>query len=485
MLSAAPTLRTKLAYGFGSVAFGVKDNGFAFFLLLYYNQVLGLPERWVGLAIMVALVVDAFADPIVGFLSDHLHSPWGRRHPFMYASAIPVGFCYYLLWDPPQGLSHAQLFGYLVVVAIIVRVLIACYEIPSASLAAELTDDYDQRTAILSFRYFFGWWGGLIMAVLAYLVFLQPDADSPVGVLNADGYRRYGITAAMLMAAAIFISALGTHSFIPHLRKPPAERPAGVGGLLRELRESLANRSFLALFGATVFTAMAAGLVAALNLYFNTFFWELTSNEISIITLGVFFSAAAALALAPRLSVRFGKKAAALGTAVSAGFLGQLPIMLRLVGAFPANHSPALMPTLLVFNIVVVTLYIVATILGSSMIADTVEDSEIVTGRRSEGVFFAANSFVQKAVSGTGIFASTVLLAAVGFPAGAKPGEVDPAVVRDLGLIYIPAILVMYAGTVAFLSAYRIDRQTHESNLARLRARGDSGDRTSLSTDRR
>jgi len=471
MLSSTPTLRTKLAYGFGSVAFGVKDNGFAFFLLLYYNQVLGLPEQWVGLAIMIALAVDAFSDPIIGFLSDHLHSPWGRRHPFMYASALPVGFCYYLLWDPPQGLPPGQLFAYLVGVAIIVRILIACYEIPSASLAAELTDHYDQRTSILSFRYFFGWWGGLVMAVLAYLVFLQPDADSPVGVLNADGYRRYGIAAAFVMTAAILVSALGTHSFIPHLRKPPAERPAGVAGFVRELRESLANRSFLALFGATIFTAMAAGLVAALTLYFNTFFWELTSNEISVLTLAIFFSAAAALALAPRLSVRFGKKRAALWTAILAGFFGQVPIMLRLLGAFPANHSPALMPMLLVFNTIVITLYIVSTILSSSMIADTVEDSEIVTGRRSEGVFFAANSFVQKSVSGAGIFTSTVLLAVIGFPPGAKPGEVDPAIVRNLGLAYIPAILVLYAGTAAFLSAYRINRATHEANLARLRAR--------------
>jgi len=46
-------------YGLGAVAFGVKDNGFQFFLLLYYNQVLGLPESWVGLGIMVALVADA------------------------------------------------------------------------------------------------------------------------------------------------------------------------------------------------------------------------------------------------------------------------------------------------------------------------------------------------------------------------------------------------------------------------------------------
>ena len=78
----------KLYYGFGAVAYGVKDNGFSYFLLLFYNQVLGLLAAWVGAAIMIALLVDAFSDPMVGCASDNLHSRWGRRHPLMYASAL-------------------------------------------------------------------------------------------------------------------------------------------------------------------------------------------------------------------------------------------------------------------------------------------------------------------------------------------------------------------------------------------------------------
>jgi Na+/melibiose symporter-like transporter len=454
------------------VAFGVKDNGFGFLLLLYYNQVLGLPERWVGLGIMIALFVDALSDPIVGYLSDHLHSRWGRRHPFMYVSAVPVAVSYYLLWTPPGGLSHPALFVYFVVVAIFVRVFIAFYEIPSASLAAELTDQYDQRTSILSYRYFFGWWGGLTMAVLAFAVFLQPDAAHPVGVLNPEGYRLYGLVASVLMALAILISALGTHRHIPQLRQPPPKRALGFTGALREVRESLSNRSFLALFGAGFFSAMAAGLTAALNVYFNTFFWELTSNQISLLVLSSFPSAAAALAIAPGLSTRFGgKKPAAIRTAVAACVLGPAGIILRLLGLFPANHSPALLPVLLVGNFILITLIIMSSILVASMVADIVEDSELTTGRRSEGLFFAANSFIQKSVSGVGIFASTVLLSAIGFPQGAKPGVVDPTVVRNLGLAFIPVLVVLYAGTLAFLSAYRISRATHEANLEQL-ARG-------------
>ncbi len=139
-------LSTKLYYGFGSVAYGVKDNGFAFFLLLYYNQVLGLPAEWVGAAILVALVFDAFSDPLVGYTSDNLHSRLGRRHPFMYASALPVGLSFYWLWNPPPGLGPTALLAYLIGMAVLVRTAITLYEIPSSSLVAELTDDYDERT---------------------------------------------------------------------------------------------------------------------------------------------------------------------------------------------------------------------------------------------------------------------------------------------------------------------------------------------------
>ena len=61
------------------------------------------------------------------------------------------------------------------------------------------------------------------MAVLAYSVFLTADAEHPVGVLNRAGYERYGLVAAVIMAAAILISAIGTHSYIPYLRQPPEQ----------------------------------------------------------------------------------------------------------------------------------------------------------------------------------------------------------------------------------------------------------------------
>jgi GPH family glycoside/pentoside/hexuronide:cation symporter len=458
-------LSTKLYYGFGSVAYGIKDNGFAFLLLLFYNQVLGLPAAWVGMGIMLALVVDAITDPLVGWVSDHLHSRWGRRHPFMYASALPVAASYYLLWSPPPGLSPEALFGYFLAIAVLVRVAITFYEIPATALVAELTDDYDERTSMLAFRYFFGWWGGLGMAMLAYLVFLPQEHG---GVLNQAGYRNYGLTASLLMLIAILVSSAGTHRHIPRLRRPPAKHAFDPRRTLHELRETLSNHSFLVLFISAIFSAMAAGVSTSLNLYFNTFFWELGTGQIGLLTAPLLVSAAIALAIAPRLSRKFGKKRSAIGVAGIAFVGAPLPVGLRLLDLFPANGTDALFYSLLCFNVIEVTLIIAAAILISSMVADIVEESELATGRRSEGVFFAARSFAQKAVHGVGTFSATMILAAVDFPRDAGPGEVPAEVIRNLGLVYVPVMMLVYLIALGFLTGYRISRETHAENLQQL-----------------
>ena len=158
-------------YGIGAAAYGLKDNGFSYFLLFYYNQVLGLPGSYAGLAILIAMLFDAISDPLVGVWSDNTHSAWGRRHPFMYASAFPVAAAYLAIWNPPE-LSEIALFAYLTISCILVRFFITLYEIPSSAIVAELTHDYDERTRLLSYRYMMGWVGGLTMAMLNWGVFM-------------------------------------------------------------------------------------------------------------------------------------------------------------------------------------------------------------------------------------------------------------------------------------------------------------------------
>ena len=463
---------TRLFYGFGSVAFGVKDNGFSYFLLIFYNQVMGLSAQTVGLAIMIALFADAFLDPIVGQLSDNLRSRWGRRHPFMYAAAIPVTVSYLLLWSPPGGLSHDALFLYLIGTAILIRSCITLYEIPSSALAAELTTEYDERTKLLSYRYLFGWIGGLVMYFAALKVFLRPDAAHKVGQLNAQGYAHYGVAAALMMLFAILVSAIGTHREIPFLRQAPA-RKLSIPTLAKEMFGTLSHASFLRILVASLFSAMASGLTLSISLYFTTFFWEFSSNQIAIFTFASFTAAVFAFIAAPALSKRFGKKRSAMTLLLLGVSVGCTPIILRLLGVFPANGDPLLYPLIFAQNIISTGFTITANILTSSMVADVVEDSELRTGRRSEGLFFAASAFVAKAVTGIGIFTSAMLLAVAAFPQGAKPGEVDPAVIRHLGMVYVPTLLALYVLCVLFMNGYKITRESHAESLAKLAAAAD------------
>jgi Na+/melibiose symporter-like transporter len=465
-------LPTRFFYGFGSVAFGVKDNGFSYFLQFFYAQVVGLPAATVGLAIMFALVIDAFIDPIIGQLSDNTRSRWGRRHPFMYASAIPVAASYLLLWNPPKGWSHGALIAYLVSTAVLIRSFISCYEIPSAALAAELTTDYDERTRLLSWRFLFGWAGGLAMYGLALSVFLKPDATHPVGQLNPAGYATYGLFAAALMIVAILTTAIGTHKEIPNLRPAPHAR-VSFGQLAAEMFGTLANRDFLMILTSSFFYAMGIGLGFSINLYFSTYFWEFSAGQIAGFTFSSLAAAIFAFSVAPRIAQRFDKKPAAM-ILIPLGLAVQIaPVALRLAGFMPANGSPVLYPAIFVTSSIGVGLGIVGSILFTSMIADVVEDSELKTGRRQEGVFFAAAAFINKAVSGMGIFTAGMIISAIHFPQGVKPGAVSPEIIRNLGLTYIPVQVVLYGTTVLLLIGYRISRTRHAETLRKLAAVAD------------
>lgn len=469
----APSFWTKLAYGFGSVAYGVKDNGFNYFLLLFYSQVIGLDARLVGLAITTALMLDAISDPVVGYWSDNFRSRWGRRHPFMYAAAIPVAATYFLLWNPPVGWSQAALFWYVLSLAVLIRTFITFYETPSSALAPELTTDYDQRSSLLSFRYYFGWTGGNFMSVLMFMFLFPVFATQaiPNGQFNRDAYELYGIIASALIFLAIVVSSLGTHSRIVHLRLPPPKRSIGLGTIFREIFETLADRSFVALFLAAMLGAVATGLSAALAFYFSTYFWGFEARQIGWITISVFASAVIGSVLAPIVTRTIGKKRGAMIIGLLA-FLGSpAPIVLRLMGLLPENGDPLVFWVVILTTMIDTGLIICFQILGAAMLADLVEQAELRTGRRSEGIFFAASTFIRKTVQGLGVITAGFVLALADFPKGVDPSQVSDQALWRFGAYYVPAILALWMAMMAVMSTYKLNRGDHEENLRQLAAR--------------
>lgn len=101
------SVRTKLLFASGAMQEAVVTAG-GIVTVLFYNQVLGVSPALAGTAFLIASIFDAVSDPLIGAISDRFHSRWGRRHPFMFASALPIAVSFYLLYQPPDGLGETK-----------------------------------------------------------------------------------------------------------------------------------------------------------------------------------------------------------------------------------------------------------------------------------------------------------------------------------------------------------------------------------------
>lgn len=465
------SLRSRWSFGLGSVAYGIKDNGFATFLLLFYNQVVGLPAATVGAVIAAVLVVEAFADPFVGFLSDHTRSRWGRRHPWMYASALPISAGWLLLWNPPIGWSEPALLGYLFGAALFVRLALSAFEIPSAAMGPELSADYDERTRLFSYRYLFAWGGGLAMLSISYAFFLVPDATHPVGLQNPAGYARMAAFGALMMFVAIIVSSIGLHPDIKHMPRYEA-----TGETAREhltvFIQTVRNKAFLILMVAGVFAYTAQGVSFALSNYLYQFVWDFKTIDYQWLTAALFLGAVAAFILSPRLTRTGDKHRVGTVFAVANAVLITAPYVLRLLGIFPPPDSPIALPLLLVIFGTNTACGIATFIIGAAMLSDVVEESEMRTGRRSEGVFFAGSFFVQKLVGGLGTLMAGLILTIAQFPASAVKGAVAPDTIDRLTLVFACVMILFYGAGAFAYSRFPFGRAEHAERLARLASQG-------------
>ncbi len=462
--------RTKFYFGFGSIAEGTKNTAFNVFLLFYYNQVLGLPGTLSGAAIFLALCVDAITDPLIGSISDNFHSRWGRRHPFMYVAALPMALFFLALFNPPAGLGHTGLFLWLTAFAVGVRASMTLYAIPSASMLPEITSHYDERTSLVSYRMLFGWAGGLTMSLLGYLYFFAANGEQD-GRLNPEAYGAFAAIGAVLMFVAILVCSLGTHRLIPTLRDPPDKTPFTLKRFVREARDVASDRSYRMIVLGALFASVAGGFNEVVGLYVNTYFWEFSTDQIAIMVFALSLSILMAVALTRPLTERFDKRTSLLGLATFSVFFGPAPVFLRLVELMPPNGHPALLPILLVHGVIVVTAVISIVIIVSSMVADTVEQNELRTGKRQEGMAISAIAFTTKATSGIGGLLAGIALDVIAFPRLAEPGSVPSDKVFLLGLAIGPGMMGLYLIMLYFFSRYRITREGHHDTLRALEAR--------------
>jgi glycoside/pentoside/hexuronide:cation symporter, GPH family len=455
---------TMFNYAFGALGVGIKNNLLGVWLLIYYNQVLGLDAILVSSAMALALIVDAVSDPFVGIWSDRLRSKWGRRHPFMYLAIIPFTLSFYFILQDPRPLSDQDLFMRLVFLMIVMRLAMTFYEVPRGALAPELTKDYDQRNTISAWGMCLGWVGGAGISFIHQYYFLQ---DS---YLFAGGYQLLAFWGGLGIFLSTTYTTISTHRHIPDLHKPP-ERNFNLTIFLREARQTLSNKSWLVLFFAGCIYAMLVGVDTGALTYYNQFFWEWQPQQVAIWSLTSAIAVIFFAVFAPLIAKGRSKKNIAVGVFLTTIIVGPLPVFLRLIDPyfdvqlFPLNGSDLLWWILAIHAALVSSLGALGFIFIGSMAMEIVEDVERDTGRREEGLLGTVNSFVQKLVGAGGVLIAGIIVSASGFD---DPNVTVETAANNFALTHLIIGFILPIFSTLLILLFNIDRNDHLDNVTDL-----------------
>ena len=462
------TWRVRIMFAIGQIPEGVQSTAFGFLLLFFYNQVLGLSGFLASAAIVIALVLDAIIDPIVGSWSDRTQSRWGRRHPFMYLAGLPFGVCFYLLFAPPDGLSETGLFVWLVLLSVLTRGTQSCYSIPHTAMTAELSTNYDERTLLSALRSLLASVGTLMVFLIGLQIYFKATAQYPNGQLNPAAYPLFAATFAAVIVIGVWVSAFGTHSYIPHLPQSlPTGKRFSILQVAREAGQAFALGSFRVIVLTAVLWGMTMGMVSALSIYLGTLYFHFSLAQIGLSfpasVVGGFIGAA----LATPLGRIFPEKRTLLmGGLAWYAIWNTMPIILSLLGLFPKPGDPALFFLVMGANAICTLGIGVLGVMIGSMIADITDQHEQLHGGRNEGIYYAAASFAAKAIGGFGIVISGVIVDIAGIQRNATIDTIDPEALRTLAMAMGPGVLIMIGITIVSASFYKLTRSEH----SRIRA---------------
>jgi Na+/melibiose symporter-like transporter len=388
----------------------------------------------------------------------------------MVASIVPLALCFLLLFNPPEGWSGIALCLWLACTAIALRTFLTMFAIPHTAFGAELSEDYEERSLIVSYRTLLGWIAVVGLPAIGLTFFFSRGSDGTDGRLFAANYSDYGLMSALVVVVAIVVTTAFTRKEIPHLPAPGPRRQLRLLDPARDVRSALENRNFRRVFIALLFVGASSGVAVTLGYYANTYFWEFSSVEIAAIVSSSVAGVGLAFVLLRPIVRHFEKKHIFIAALVVLIVNGIWWIGGRLIGVLPANGSAVLLYLAILNQVIMAASVMILQTLGASLVADIVDEHEAATGERRDGVFFAAMGFSMKIPTGLGQLAGGILIDVVGLGSGLEPGEVPGDVLWNLGLVAGPLISLSFLIPVALLRSYDLDRARHAALRASLDA---------------
>ncbi len=434
---------TDVGYAIGSIGTAAFATVPGLLLLYYLTNVLGVAAALAGAVVLLPKFWDVLINPVVGSLSDRTRSRWGSRRPWMLVGGIVLPVLFFLMFSAPAA-SPAASAAYVAVLFLLAATFYACFQVPYLAMPAEITDDYDERSTLMSYR----------VAVLAVGLLLAGGVAP--AIVQAAGGGRAGYRNMSLFVAGVLLFGL-VGAVIGTRRTRRVVEVRSEHSLLAQLRISRGNRPFVVLLATFVLQALATGTMLAAVQYFSTYVLH-RAGASSILFVCLVAPAILVMPLWVRVSRRAGKRTGlvaastlfALGAAsLVLGGVVPLPVVYGLVAVIGVGYAGMQMFPL-------------------SMLPDTIAADAARTGVGRAGVFTGLWTAGETAGLALGPGMLGLILGLTGFVSSeegrvvAQPGSAQLGVL--LGFSLIPAAIV--AASLVFTRSYDLTASRLEEVLA-------------------
>lgn len=441
----------KAAYGTGMIAYSAMLDGVNKMANPIFNTCLGVSPVLIGYVTAITRLWDAFTDPLMGNITDNARTRWGRRRPFIAAGALLCALTFAGMWWFPRGMSQTGYFIYFLISSLIFYTSFTVFSVPYIALGMELTDDYHERTRIMAYRSILGPIGGIVVASLYKLTMLDCFADMAEGMR----YISVGVAVFILITAGISIV------FSKEKSCASVQRPEKIP-LLKSAKATLSNRPFLIITLTTIILLMSLQMVGQLGFYICSYyvFGGSVRNAASVLAVAAAVYQIVSVVAVPLItfcSSRIGKRKTLLL------FMG-----VALAGSLSKWHcyTPDIPYLQLIPNILLAIGLAAAWTILNAMIPDAVDDDELRTGERREGMFSAVYSWAFKLGVAGALLVAGYILEGTGFDASYDTQPPETLLLLRMLYTSLPAIGIIISMILIWM--YPITEQKAYENQTEL-----------------
>jgi sugar (glycoside-pentoside-hexuronide) transporter len=438
----------KSGYALGDHAINIQLATVSLFYLFFLSEVVGLPPSLAGLVLLAGRGVDAFTDPLMGRLSDHTTWRWGRRRPYFLLAAAPFGVTFALLWSSAGPANAAAAFAFYLFLYVANTLFSTALAVPYMALLPELALGYHERTSINTFRTV-----GVVLAILLAAVGMPWMVERFGG--GARGYAGAGVVLGVWVAVPwLVVYAVSWER--------PRRAVSSTVGFLSSVRRLGAHRSYRLLALLFVTARVSVDVAGAMLIFYFTY-WVGRPEDFSLAMGLMLGGVVVSLPIWMRLA-RFTDKR----TVFIAGALWWSAMLLGIYFYDPGQPRWVV----LAFAGLSGVGYGVADLIPWSMLGDVIDEDELASGERRDGLYAGFFTFLRKLGGAAGVAVAGVVLDAAGFVrGGGVQGESSLAAIRALATI-LPILFLLIASAIAL--RYPLSRARHAEIRSALALRGES-----------